>query len=189
MFTSTIHSNAATYGGGAYVSGTGTLNLTATAVVTYAASTSGGGAYVSAGTLNTLNSTVSGNTATASGGGVYVAGGTVKPGLTTITNNQFTRGGRVVRGRRHDDADGSIIARNPTGTDTWGGDVKLVTGATITGGGGDLVGAGDTAAFTAAQDQPNITDEAQVGLGALQTNGAASAADHRPRRSIRVPVR
>ena len=136
-------------GGGAGTGGTGTLNLTATAIRNNTAA-NGAGPYSSAGTLRIRNSTISTNTATTTGGGVRVDGGTVTVGLTTVTENQAPEGAGLYANAGATTPTSSIIAKNKTAADTYGGDVKSVAG--LTSGGGNVIGVGDLTAFTAQLD-------------------------------------
>ncbi len=165
VITSTITDNQATTGGGAHVSGTGTLNVTATTVKNNGAA-DGAGLYLAAGTLSVRNSTLSANTGTTSGGGLRVQGGAATLGFATLTDNQAPEGAGLYAGAGTTSPTSSIIARNRTAADVYGGDVKSVAG--LTSGGGNVIGVGDVSSFTASMDQPGVTDP---GLGPLGSNG------------------
>ncbi len=86
--------SASTLGGGAYVSGTGTLNLTSVTLSDNTASVNGGGLHVAGGTATVSDSTISNGTS-AYGGGVCTTGGTATVTGSTIENNtaSITGGG------------------------------------------------------------------------------------------------
>ncbi len=177
-----IHHNTATgttgTGGGAGTGGTGTMNLNSLTIRDNTAP-DGAGLYTSAGTLNVSNSTISANTATATGGGGRVEGGTVKLNLTTVTENQAPQGAGLYAGAGTTKPTSSIIAKNRTATDVYGGDVKAVAG--LTSGGGNVIGVGDVTAFTAQLDRKGITDPGLETLGADGTHhlvGTSVAVDN-----------
>ena len=94
-------------------------------------------------------------------------GGAVTLGFTTVTQNQALAGAGLFAGAGTTTTTSSIIAKNRTATDVYGGgDVRSVAG--LTSGGGNVIGVGDVTAFTAQFDRKNVTDP---GLETLAEDG------------------
>jgi predicted outer membrane repeat protein len=98
LTNSTVSGNSAQYGGGIYVTGTGTVNLTNSTVSGNSAQ-DGGGIYVTGtGTVNLTNSTVSGNSAQY-GGGISVIGENLSGWCTVnLTNSTVSGNSATVAG-------------------------------------------------------------------------------------------
>ncbi len=83
------------HGGGIWVNGDATLNMTASVVTENEADGDGGGLYVQ-GTATLTNSSVTGNDAGAVGGGIYISSsGTVNLNGSTVSQNNARDGGGI----------------------------------------------------------------------------------------------
>ena len=125
----TISSNQAKNGGGAYVN-SGTLTVAATnsrtvKVQSNTASVNGGGLFVAGGTLNLTSALLSANSATLNGGGVYMSNGTINMNAT-IEKNMASFGGGFYMG-------GGTF--NMNGGTVGGANANFANSATTSGGG------------------------------------------------------
>ncbi|HEX2031687.1 MAG TPA: Calx-beta domain-containing protein [Actinomycetota bacterium] len=166
----TVSGNSADGGGGLHVEGTGTLNITDSAIDTNGAN-HGGGLIADGGNVALTNTTVSGNTADFSGGAIQNQGGNVSiEGGTINGNDAGGEGGGIFNG------DGDLGMN----------DVAVSDNTATTGGGGGLasfggyVEIGQNSVFsgnTAAQGGGAIAVDGDLLMtgGALTNNSAATA--------------
>ena len=85
--------NKAELGGGIYLGGNGTIEVTGGKLQNNSASKDGGAAYLAHGSMTISGGEISGNTATQNGGGAYLAGGSMTISGGEISGNTATENG------------------------------------------------------------------------------------------------
>jgi hypothetical protein len=150
------HISGNNYGGGVFVSSSGTFTMTGGTIAENTASNGGGGVWVdTSGTFTMTGGTIAENTAF-SGGGVYVytSGTFTMTGGTIAENTASNGGGVVVTNGGTFTMTGGTIAENTSGN--YGGGVYVY--GTFTKDGGAIYGVKKTAASDSADEDPNLAN-------------------------------